>query len=118
MAITAGDVTRLDKMNRAAQRATLGTDFLAAQTAITALETNRVYYTSACVTQVQQSASAVVLYNVNATNGGFTYQVFRSSSPLTLVNGFKYARSGGSLTISPYASGSFTVGDLVEAVIW
>jgi hypothetical protein len=60
----------------------------------------------------------VVFYDALATEAGGLYQVYRSGSPLAIVNGFKYTRSGGSLTVRPYASGSFTVGDVVCATWW
>ena len=112
MAISNAIATKLNRMNRAAKDASLGTAVQTLQSQV-----GSVISGSVAVSTAQQSASAVVFYNALATQGGFLFGVTTGGSPLALVN-YKTARSGGSLTIIPYNSGSFTVGDAVNSIIW
>jgi len=98
--------------------ATLASACAILTTNVTALQAYRVWSGSTVVTTQQMSASAVTLYNPNATGGGFEYNVYRSGSPLAKFGSYKYTRSGGSLTIGVYDSGSFTVGDVVQGLLW
>jgi len=115
--LTAKKISDLNKMNRAAQNATLGTKLGAAETDIDALEALRVFSGSATLISSQMSASAVVFYNALATKSAAIFQVSRSGSALPNAD-YKYVRSGGSLTVSPAASGSFVVGDKISAIFW
>jgi hypothetical protein len=103
MAISNAVKAKVNKMNRAAKDAQLG-DRIAGISG------------SAAVTTAQMSASAVIVYSALATGGGFMYQVTRSGSPLSEL-GFYGLRSGGSLTVKPINSGSFTVGDVVTYLL-
>ncbi len=102
-AISNAQKNRLNKMNRAAQDVSLGTVLQNLQGLVSG---------STAVTTAQMSASAVVLYNPQATLGFYMFQVTRGGSTLGTV--FQALRSGGSLTIVPPVSGSFLVGDKVN----
>jgi len=95
-------------MNRAAKDALLGTR----------LQLCGVISGSVGVSTAQQTGSAVTVYDALATQGGYLFSISTNGSPLDLVAGFRAARSGGSLTIVPHASGSYTVGDAVNYIIW
>lgn len=103
MAISNTIKNKLNKMNRAAQDALLGTIIQNGQNGTG----------STVVTTAQMSASAVVIYDVGATLGMYVYQVTRSGSNLNSI-GFKAARTGGSLTVMPVNTGSFVVGDVIN----
>lgn len=106
--ITNAVKNKLNKMNRAAQDAVLGTRVQSMG-----------YGGSHVVTTAQMSASAVILYNALATDGVFMYQLTRSGSNTATINGanIKHLRSGGSLTLYPTNSGSLAVGDIVNYFI-
>jgi hypothetical protein len=99
---------KLNKMNRAAQDATLGTRVQSMG-----------YAGSTVITTAQMSASAVIVYNALATDGVFMYQVTRSGSNTAAITGanVKHLRSGGSLTIIPTNSGSLNAGDILNYFI-
>lgn len=105
MAISNTIKNKLNKMNKAAQSAVLGTRIQ-----------NMGYGGSTVVTTAQMSASTVIIYNALANDGVFLYQVTRSGSNLNQL-GFKHLRSGGSLTIYPVNSGSFNAGDIIHYFI-
>ncbi len=118
MAISNTQRNNLNRSNRAAKEAKLGSWLQGA-----------VISASATIGTAEKSASAVVLYDALATQSGMIFRVYTSTgSPKDIVGGspvFKGVRSGGSLTISSYSnsatgggSGSFTVSDIVCALIW
>jgi len=97
---------KLNRMNRAAQDASIGTVLQNLQGLTSG---------SLAVTLAQMSASAVVIYNPQATLGFYMYNVSRSGCPISTT--FWEVRSGGSLTLVPPVSGSFLVGDVVNYLI-
>lgn len=105
MAISNTTKNKMNKADRASQDALLGTRVQM-----------MVYGGSVAVTTAQMSASAVTIYNSLATDGVFLYQVTRAGSPLNQL-GFKHLRSGGSLTIIPFNSGSFNANDIVNYIL-
>ena len=104
--ITSTQKSHLNKMNRASKDVLLGDRI-----------NTMGYAGSAVVTLSQMSASAVTVYNALATGGVAIYSVARSGSPLYAPRDFKHTRSGGSLTISPFNSGSLNVGDVISYLI-
>lgn len=106
-AISSTTKAKLNKMNRAAQDASLGTVLQNLQGVVSG---------SLAVTTAQMSASAVVAYSPQATLGGYLFQVTRGGSSLATI--YQALRSGGSLTLVPPVSGSFLVGDKINYLIW
>lgn len=107
MAISNATKTKINRMNRVAKDADLGSR----------LQVAGIVAGSAVVSLAQQSASAVIVYDAFATQQGQIFNITTTDgSPLALTD-YKFARSGGSLTIMPVNSGSFTVGDKITYIL-
>lgn len=108
MAISNTTKNKLNKADRASQDALLGTRIQMMG-----------YAGSALITTAIMSASSLTIYNALATDGIFMYELSRSGSKLTTLNGqnVKHSRSGGSLILMPVNSGSWANGDVVNYLI-
>lgn len=110
MAISNTIKDKLNKMNRAAKDALLGTF----------VQKVGLASGSTLVTTAQMSASSVTIYDPALAGGNnmFLWQLYRSGSLISVTQGYVVTRSGGSMTIVDRNSGSFITNDVIEYFIY
>jgi hypothetical protein len=110
MSLSTANKTKLNKMNRAAQDASLGT-------LLGTLETNMITPAAHIVTVTEANASAVVIDSGLDTISGKIVQIFRSGSIVT-SDAFVTA-TGSALGIYPGAA-TYTVtgSDVINYLVW
>jgi len=109
-ALTATQISQINKMNRASQKASLGT-------VISTLQGNATVSGSVSVSGAQASASAVVINPGLGTNLGYVVTVSRSGSGFSGSNLY-ITNTSGSLTVLPLNNYKVTSGDLVNWIAW
>lgn len=109
MAISASDIVRLNKMNRAAQRASLGA-------AVSNLETLAIRSGSVSVSAAEANGSAVTVYTGLSSVKGYIVDVYRAGSALSST--WYVATSSGSMTISKSGSYAVTTGDRINWIAY
>lgn len=117
MAITDAQKAKIDKMNRAAQDATLGTAFQTAEINITALQGLAVKAGTYAMVEADATAGTKAIATGLGKNiTGFIVQIYRSN---VLVSGATTTKSSASLTIATNGSTYVvTAGDVVNYIVW
>lgn len=113
-ALTASQIAKLNKMNRASQDVSLGTRISSAEASITAMELKDVVFSSSVVSAAQGNASAVILNSGLGSIVHFMVQHSRSGSVLhgDSLSKLYVVNASGSLTVQT-TSGSLLPGDKV-----
>jgi len=117
MAISDVNKTRLNRMNRAAQDAELGTAFQTAQTNITTLQTNTAKVVRGTYTAVAGDASAgYKTINTGVTISGFIVQVYRAN---ILLGSYKVTATTTNLKVETNSTDFvLTTDDVINYIVW
>lgn len=103
--MTAAQIAKLNKMNRASKDVTLGTRLAADEASIATLETGTVVVAAShVVSSAQASASAIVIQTTIPTLTGALVQASRSGSQLYAVNTIL---SGSNINILSASAGTW-----------
>jgi len=110
MTISASQIAKINKMNKASQTPSLGT-------VVAALQNGAVVSGSITVNATHTNGSAVVINSGLGTIKGHIVQVYKSGSS---IYGHYVSNASGSITIMANASGSYllTAGDNIEYIVW
>jgi hypothetical protein len=120
MAISNGNASKINKMNRASQNVSLGTAFQTAQTDIATLQGRAMYSGSLTAGSVQSNGSAMTLYTAMSSIKGQIVQVTRSGSVMMGGSSIDtyYTVSGGCIVIGNGGDYKVAIGDKAYWLAW